>query len=150
MKKYARQGKILDLIEEHEVETQEELAKLLKDNGIDVTQATVSRDIKELRLVKVLAKSGKYKYAAMGQNPDGITDRLVNIFKNSIISMSEAGHILVISTLPGAAQISASAIDSLNLEEIVGTIAGDDTIFVAINKREKVKEVMDIFYKLLD
>ncbi len=150
MKKFARQGKILEIIENIEVETQEELAELLKKSGINVTQATVSRDIKELRLVKVLSKSGKYKYAVMGQNQDGITDRLSRIFKNSIISMDIAGNILVLKTLPGAAQVCGSAIDSVNSEQIIGSIAGDDTIFVAISDRSKVEDIRDIFKNLLD
>lgn len=150
MKKYARQSKILELIENNEIETQEELADCLKKLGIDVTQATVSRDIRELRLVKVLAKSGKYKYAAMGQNVEGTTDRLIKIFKNSIVSVEIAGHLLVIKTLPGAAQISGSAIDSLGIEEIVGTIAGDDTIFIAVSDENKVFEIREMFLKLLD
>ena len=150
MKKYARQTKILELIENYEIETQEELAEFLKMAGIDVTQATVSRDIRELRLVKVLSKSGKYKYAAMEQNAEGTTDRLIKIFKNSIVSIDVAGHLLVIKTLPGAAQICASAVDSLNIEEIVGTIAGDDTLFVAISNQEKINEIVDIFNKLLN
>ncbi|KNF07410.1 arginine repressor [Gottschalkia purinilytica] len=149
MKKYARQSKILELIEAYEIETQEDLAEYLKKAGIDVTQATVSRDIRELRLVKVLSKSGKYKYAVMGQNTEGTTDRLIKIFKNSMISVDVAGHLLVIKTIPGAAQICASAIDSLGIEEIIGTIAGDDTIFVAINSIEKIKEILSIFNELL-
>lgn len=150
MKKYTRQSKILGLIENNEIETQEELADCLKNLGIEVTQATVSRDIRELRLVKVLAKSGKYKYAAMGQNVEGTTDRLIKIFKNSIVSVEIAGHLLVIKTLPGAAQISGSAIDSLGIEEIVGTIAGDDTIFIAVSDEKKVVEIREMFLKLLD
>ncbi|MBS4539978.1 arginine repressor [Clostridium sp. D2Q-11] len=150
MKKYVRQSKIIDLINHNEIETQEELAHYLKSAGIDVTQATVSRDIKELRLVKVMSKSGKYKYAAIGQNQDGITDRLINIFKNSIVSIHAAGHLLVLKTIPGAAQISGSAIDNLGVKEVVGTIAGDDTVFVAISDAEKIDEILDIFYKLLE
>lgn len=141
MKKYARQSKILELIEKHEIETQEELASYLKELDIDVTQATVSRDIRELRLVKVLSSSGKYKYAPINQNTEGTTSRLIKIFKNSIVSVNMAGHMLVIKTLPGAAQICASAVDSLELEDIVGSIAGDDTIFIAINDIERVKEI---------
>ena len=90
MKKYARQSKILELIEKDEIETQEELAEYLKRIDVDVTQATVSRDIRELRLVKVLSNSGKYKYAPINQHNEGTTDRLIKIFKNSIVSLSFA------------------------------------------------------------
>ncbi|MGO1368801.1 MAG: arginine repressor [Senegalia sp. (in: firmicutes)] len=150
MKKYVRQSKIIDVINNNEIETQEELANFLRDSGIEVTQATVSRDIKELRLVKVMGKTGKYKYASMNQNQDGITERLSNIFKNSIISIKVAGHILVLKTIPGAAQISASAIDNLNIKEVIGTIAGDDTIFVAISDIDKINYILDTFYEMLE
>jgi len=150
LKKYARQAKILELIENFEIETQEELADYLKRSGIDVTQATVSRDIRELRLVKVLTKSGKYKYAAMGQSPEGTSDRLIKIFRNSIVSIEVAGHLMVVKTLPGAAQICASAVDSLGIEEIIGTIAGDDTLFIAISNQEKINDIVNIFNKLLN
>ncbi|WP_425448587.1 arginine repressor [Dethiothermospora halolimnae] len=150
MKKYTRQAKVLELIEKNEIETQEELLEYLKNSGIDVTQATVSRDIRELRLVKVLSKNGRYKYAAMGQNQEGTTDRLLKIFKNSIISMETAGHLLVIKTLPGAAQISGSAIDALDMEQIVGTIAGDDTVFVAVRNKDAIKEIINTFNNILD
>ena len=150
MKKYARQRRILELIEKYEIETQEELADYLKKSGIDITQATISRDIKELRLVKVLTNSGKYKYAVIDDNVEGTTDRLIKIFKSSIVNFDVAGHILVIKTLPGAAQICASAIDVLKIEGIVGTIAGDDTIFVAIGDIENIDIVIKSFQKLLN
>lgn len=150
MKKYNRQGKILELIKSFEIETQEELTSQLKNMGINVTQATVSRDIKELGLVKVLSKSGKYKYVAIDNNQDHSLDRLINIFKNSIISIKPAGQLLVIKTLPGAAQVSGSAIDALGIDEIIGTIAGDDTLFLAISKLENVNNVVDYFYELLE
>lgn len=149
MKKYARQSKILELIEANEIETQEELAEFLKSSGIDVTQATVSRDIRELKLVKVATKGGKYKYATMAQNNEGTADRLIKIFKNSIVSINTAGHLLVIKTIPGAAQICASTIDSLGIDEIVGTIAGDDTIFIAVSSYERVTDIMKDFNALL-
>lgn len=150
MKKYARQSKILELIEKDEIETQEELAEYLKRIDVDVTQATVSRDIRELRLVKVLSNSGKYKYAPINQNNEGTTDRLIKIFKNSIVSVNIAGHMLVVKTLPGAAQICASAVDSLGLEDIAGSIAGDDTIFVAISDIDRVKEIAATLKSLLN
>lgn len=147
MKKYTRQTKILELISKSEIETQEELAEGLKAMGIDVTQATISRDIKELRLVKVMSKSGKYKYATIGQSQEGITDRLNKIFENSVVSIDNAMNIIVIKTIPGAAQICASAIDYMGVEGIVGTLAGDDTVFVAIRKLEDVDYVLQEFKK---
>lgn len=150
MKKYARQTKILEIIEENEIETQEELADLLKKQGIEVTQATISRDIRELGIVKVMTNYGKYMYATLNQKQDCVTERLITIFKNSITSIEIAGNLLVLKTLPGAAQIAGSAIDSMNINNIVGTIAGDDTIFVAVNETEKTIEVLDFFKKLIE
>lgn len=150
MRKYSRQSKILELIKEKDIETQEELTDELRNIGIDVTQATISRDIKELGLVKVLTKDSKYKYSTINQNQDSNKDRLINIFKSSLISINPAGQLIVIKTLPGAAQICASAIDALGIDEVVGTLAGDDTIFVAISSNEKLYYVIDLFYQLLE
>ena len=147
MKKYTRQTKILELISKSEVETQEELAEALKNMGIDVTQATISRDIKELRLVKVMSKSGKYKYATIGQSQEGITDRLNKIFENSVVSIDNAMNMIIIKTIPGAAQICASAIDYMGIDEIVGTIAGDDNVFVAVRDTAHVDTVLQEFKK---
>lgn len=147
MKKYTRQTKILDLISKMEIETQEDLAEGLKAMGIDVTQATISRDIKELRLVKVMSKSGKYKYATISQSQEGITDRLYKIFENSVVSIDNAMNIVVIRTIPGAAQICASAIDYMGIDAIVGTLAGDDTVFVAIRTLEDIEWVLQEFKK---
>ncbi len=150
MKKYARQEKILKIIREHDVETQEDLTKYLGDMGVEITQATISRDIKELGLVKVMGKNGKYRYASFQNGGDGATERLMKIFGSSIVSITPAGHLLVIKTIPGAAQVSASAIDTLGIEEIVGTIAGDDTIFIAISDKNRINYILDIFYKLIE
>ncbi|MFA9424592.1 MAG: arginine repressor [Sedimentibacter sp.] len=147
MKKYTRQTKIHELISKRDIETQEELADGLKAMGIDVTQATISRDIKELRLVKVMSKSGKYKYSTISQSQEGITDRLYKIFENSVVSIDNAMNVVVIRTIPGAAQICASAIDYMGVDEIVGTLAGDDTVFVAIRTLEAVENVLVEFKK---
>ncbi|KXG76812.1 arginine repressor [Thermotalea metallivorans] len=147
--KYSRHAKILEIIEDHEIETQEELAEYLKKNGIHVTQATVSRDIKELRLIKVLAKSGRYKYASLKQQESAISDRLVKIFKDSILSIDSAGNIVVLKTLAGAANAAGAAVDALDIKEIVGTIAGDDTIFILVREQEAVGMVVDRFKKLI-
>jgi len=150
MKKYTRQRKILEIIENYDIETQEELAEFLKKAGIDITQATISRDIKELRLVKVLSKNGRYKYAVVEDNFEGTTDRLITIFRNSVVSFDIAGHLVVIKTIPGAAQVCASAIDSLRLEGIVGTIAGDDTIFIAASDEESIELIIKTFQSVLN
>ncbi|SHI55867.1 transcriptional regulator, ArgR family [Geosporobacter subterraneus DSM 17957] len=147
--KYSRHAKILEIIENNEIETQEELAEFLKRSGINVTQATVSRDIKELRLIKVLAKNGRYKYASMKQQESAISDRLVKIFKDSILSIDYAGNIIVLKTLSGAANAACAAIDALDVKELVGTIAGDDTIFILARDPEMVGELVERFKKLM-
>ncbi len=149
MNKYTRQRIILNLINKYEIETQEELAEHLLEQGIDITQATISRDIKELRLVKVLTSTGKYKYATMDSSHDGIYQRLSNIFKSSVLNVEAAENIVVIKTLPGAAQVCASAIDNFNIEGIVGTIAGDDTIFIAIKSIDLMDCVLTSIQNLL-
>lgn len=149
MKKYTRQRIILDLIENVEIETQEELADHLLKRGIDITQATISRDIKELRLVKVLTSSGKYKYATMDSQHEGANERLAKIFKSSVLNVNKAGNIIVIKTLPGAAQVCASAVDNSRIKGIAGTIAGDDTIFIAISDLDIIDSTLDKIQNLL-
>lgn len=137
--KYNRHAKILEIIEKYVIETQEELADKLKELGMDVTQATVSRDIKELRLVKVMAEDGRYKYASMSHAENPISNKLLTVFIESFISCDYANNIVVVKTLPGMAQASASAIDALKWNEILGTIAGDDTIMI-VCRAEKIAE----------
>lgn len=136
MKKYTRQRIILDLINNSEVETQEELADLLEEKGINITQATISRDIKELRLIKVLTGKGKYKYASMETKQEGITDRLVVIFKTAVLNVTKLDNLIIIKTIPGAAQVCATVLENFKVSGIEGIIAGDDTIFVAVRKEE--------------
>jgi len=151
MKKYTRQTKILELINEKEIETQEDLAEELKKAGIKVTQATISRDIKELRLIKVTSKTGKYKYGTIQESQNSISDRLVRIFKNSIITIETSGNLVIIKTIPGAAQICGSAIDSLQFNAIAGSIAGDDTVFIAVKDgEEEVEELKESLYGLIN
>lgn len=146
--KYARHAKIIELVDHDEIETQEELAIRLIAEGFKVTQATVSRDIKELRLIKVLTKSGRYKYASIQQQDAGITDRFIKIFKDSLISIDSAGHMVVIKTLPGAAQAAAAALDALDMNEIVGSLAGDDTIFIVVRLVEDIEHVVSVLREL--
>ncbi len=149
MKKYTRQLKILEMITSSEIETQEELADGLKAINIDVTQATISRDIKELRLIKTVSKSGKQKYATIAQSQEGIAERLNKMFENSVVSIDDAMNIIIVKTIPGAAQICASAIDYMGLENVVGTLAGNDSVFVAIKSLEAVEEIMEEFRKVI-
>ena len=148
--KYLRHAKILEIINQRDIETQEELTRALKEIGMNVTQATVSRDIKELRLIKQMSRNGRYKYASLASQESMLTDRLVRLFKESIVSLDHAGNILVLRTIPAAAQAAASAIDAAGFDEVVGTIAGDDTIFVLIRQAEDVEEVKERFRKLTE
>jgi transcriptional regulator of arginine metabolism len=147
--KYSRHSKVLDLIDQNEIETQDELASRLQAEGYKVTQATVSRDIKELRLIKVLTKSGRYKYATIRHQDNVITERFVKIFKDSVIQIDSAQNIVVVKTLPGAAQAAAAAMDSLDLKEVVGTIAGDDTIFMVARHLESVEHILDVLNNMI-
>lgn len=139
--KYNRHAKILEIIENYDIETQDELVAKLKEHGMDVTQATVSRDIKELRLVKVTSADGKSRYKAMNNDSGVISDKLLTILREGYVSSDYANNILVVKTLPGMAQAVASAIDSLGWPEIIGTIAGDDTIMI-VTRAERIAEEM--------
>lgn len=147
--KYSRHSKILEIINKLEIETQEDLAKTLCENGFNVTQATVSRDIKELRLIKVLTKEGRYKYATLKQHETSISERFKKLFRDSVISIDFAGHMIVIKTLVGAASAAAAALDALNLQDVVGSIAGDDTIFVLIRNIEDIDGAIKELEELL-
>ena len=135
--KTVRQVAILDIIEKQEIETQEELASALNARGIRVTQATVSRDIKELRLLKVLTPSGKYKYATGDQADNNLTDRFIRMLAESLLSVSSANNLIVVKTLSGSANVAAEALDSMHWPEVLGTLAGDNTVLLIIRSNEK-------------
>ena len=135
--KTVRQVAILDIIEKQEIETQEELASSLNARGIRVTQATVSRDIKELRLLKVLTPSGKYKYATGDQADNNLTDRFIRMLAESRLSVSSANNLIVVKTLSGSANVAAEALDSMHWPEVLGTLAGDNTVLLIIRSNEE-------------
>jgi transcriptional regulator of arginine metabolism len=143
--KIYRHSKILEIIERQEIETQEELAEELIKEGIKVTQATVSRDIRTLRLTKTPSSAGKFHYIALplSNSPNATEDRYIRILKEGFVSIERAGHILVLKTVPGMAMASAAALDAIDWPEIAGCIAGDDTIFCAIKSEEDVTVVME-------
>lgn len=139
--KFQRQAKILELIEHNEIETQEELSVRLCDLGYDTTQATVSRDIKELRLIKILSPSGKYRYATSTQEAEtSFVTRLQNIFRECVTGVDCAQNIVVIKTLPALASAAAMAIDSMRVPKVVGTLSGDDTVFIVMRDNESAVE----------
>ena len=135
--KTVRQVAILDIIEKQEIETQEELASALNARGIRVTQATVSRDIKVLRLLKVLTPSGKYKYATGDQADNNLTDRFIRMLAESLLSVSSANTLIVVKTLSGSANVAAEALDSMHWPEVLGTLAGDNTVLLIIRSNEE-------------
>ena len=135
--KTVRQVAILDIIEKQEIETREELASALNARGIRVTQATVSRDIKELRLLKVLTPSGKYKYATGDQADNNLTDRFIRMLAESLLSVSSANNLIVVKTLSGSANVAAEALDSMHWPEVLGTLAGDNTVLLIIRSNEE-------------
>ena len=140
--KTVRQVAILDIIEKHDIETQEELADALRQRGIKVTQATVSRDIKELRLLKVLTPMGTYKYATADKAENGLSERFIRMLAESLLSVASSGNLIVVKTLNGSANVAAEALDSLHWPEILGTIAGDNTILLVIRTPEEVNGVV--------
>lgn len=137
MAKNDRQELILRLIREHDISTQDELTNLLKSHGMEVTQATCSRDIKELGIIKVILPNNQSKYAVLDKTGDVAPGRLLAVFTNSLLSCRNAMNMVVIKTLPGMAQAAASALDSMHLQYVIGTIAGDDTVFVATGSVEE-------------
>lgn len=147
--KTIRHAAILKLIQENVVETQEELARLLKDHGYQVTQATVSRDIKELRLTKLLDEAGVYRYASMEKSDSFSTNIFMRMFTSSVTSIVPAGNLVVIKTLSGSAMAAAEAIDTLKWTDVIGSIAGDNTIFVAASSEEGARTLADKLKNML-
>ena len=147
--KLKRHEKILEIINEKPITTQEELVEELNRVGFKVTQATVSRDIKELRLVKELSPSGRYRYAPASHDETGEhSERLRKIFKESVVSCDTAMNIIVIKTLPGLAMAASSALDGMDIPALVGSVAGDDTAFLAMRDVRSAESFCEEIKKL--
>lgn len=140
--KYVRQAKISELISMYEIETQQELAEKLKESGVVVTQATISRDIKDMRLIKILTDSGVYKYANITDDFSQVTSRFLNIMKETIIKIKTARNIVLVSTLPGTAEATGTAIDAMNHCKVAGTLSGDNTVMIVVEDDEFVPDVV--------
>ncbi len=147
--KVDRHTKIVELIGQYEIGTQEELAERLREAGYKVTQATVSRDIRELKLTKAAGEDGRQRYMVM-KNPQSYSDKYIRIMRDGFASMDMAQNILVIKTVSGMAMAVAAALDALQFEEIVGCIAGDDTIMCAVRSVDDTILLMDKVRKLLE
>ena len=148
--KKIRHRKMIELIEKHDIETQEELAGYLKEAGFSVTQATVSRDIRELKLSKVPSGNGKQKYVVLKQEDSHLGDKYIRVLKDGFVSMDMAQNILVVKTVSGMAMAVAAAVDAMKFPEIVGCIAGDDTIMVAVRTVEETRTLMDKIHAMKD
>jgi transcriptional regulator of arginine metabolism len=136
MGKSIRQEKLLEIINTYEIDTQEELARILNENNFNVTQATVSRDIKELNLIKVAGKVKKYKYSVMHQNEQRDIYKMYNLFKVSVTSVTSAQNLVVVKTLMGNGLAAGTAIDKMKIPEVVGCVGGDDTIIIVAKNNE--------------
>lgn len=148
--KSKRHSKIIEIINKKAIETQEELAEELKSDGFDVTQATVSRDIKTLKLIKTQDATGKYKYSLIKDEKNDVVDKLKNIFKSTVVDVENINNIVVVRTLNGSANAAAELIDSLSLGEIAGSIAGDNTIFVLLRDEEKAFELVNRIKEMIN
>lgn len=151
MTKAQRHNKIKELIQKHDIDTQNALADALNENGFNVTQATVSRDIKELGLVKVLTDNGGYKYALPVKTAEtlNISTKVINVFCESVISIDCSQNIVVVKTLSGSANAAGALIDKLNIPEILGCIAGDDTIFIVVSSSDVAPSVVEKLKKIV-
>lgn len=147
--RYSRQNKILEIINSHDVETQDQLQELLKEAGYTVTQATISRDIKDLQLVKTLASNGRYKYAENRNDNQPISERFIRIFRDTTVSYAAAENLIVVKTLSGCGNAAAEAIDCLELPHIVGSVAGDNTMLVVVDNVGNVPAIIEQFDKII-
>ncbi len=148
--KTRRHAKILDLIKENDIDTQDELLRLLREGGYDVTQATVSRDIKELRLVKTLSGKGKYRYSTGQENVRDISSKFYSLFGDSVITVEAAQNIIVIKCMTGMAQAVCASMDGLTFNGVVGTLAGEDTILVVCKTNDIAYERQEDLRKLIN
>lgn len=147
--KTRRHAKILELISERDIDTQDELLRCLRESGFEVTQATVSRDIKELRLVKTLSTEGKYKYSIGQDHSRNVSSKFFSLFADSVLSVDSACNMLVIKCMTGMAQAICAAMDSIHWKGAVGTLAGDDTIFVVCRDELSAKDMETELKKLM-
>ena len=145
-----RQSKIIEIIQKNEVETQDELSALLEKDGFRVTQATVSRDIRELKLTKIPTASGRQKYAVITGAPENLSKKYEGVLREGFLSMDMAQNILVIKTVSGMASAVCAAIDAMKMREIVGSIAGDDTIMCAIRTVDDTYAVMKKIRRIVE
>lgn len=143
MTRSVRQSKILELISTREIETQDELVECLRNANFDITQATISRDIKELGLIKILsAETGKYKYSLVDSGEQAISNKYISIFKEAVISIKPAQNLVVLKTIKAMASSICSLIDKLNLDSVMGAVAGDDTVMIILPTNDVAHKIV--------
>ena len=147
--KNSRHTRILEIINDHVIETQDDLIEKLKESGYIVTQATISRDIKQLGLIKTATKDGGYKYTSSKNENSGNENKLKNIMRETAVNAQNAQNIVVVKTFPGMANAAAAALDALAEEAIVGSIAGDDTIFIVVHSNEEASEFTNYIREII-
>lgn len=148
--KNARQAEIVKIIQSTDVETQDQLLELLRERGFSATQATISRDIKELRMVKELSHNGSYHYALSGRkHSEAVDSRLRTIFKEGVVSADVAQNIVVVRTMPGLASAACSALDGMNIDGMVGSLAGDDTGILIMRDNDSAQEFISEIHNLM-
>ncbi|MDD4200006.1 MAG: arginine repressor [Eubacteriales bacterium] len=146
----SRQNKILELIENFEIETQDKLVNMLLEYGYDVTQATVSRDIKELQLIKTLGQNGVYKYALSKNEGGPVPERLTDIYRSTVRSIVKSGNIILLKCLSGCGNAAGEALDYMSLNHVIGSVAGDNTLLLVTDDPANSDEVVDYLQKMLD
>lgn len=149
MKKSHRHSKIIELINNYNIETQEELARKLNELGYDVTQSTISRDIRDLNLLKIATEGGRSRYAYNIKKPEELGEKYTRVLRDGFVSMDTAPGLLVVKTVSGMAMAVAAAIDAMNMNEIIGSIAGDDTIMCAVKTNDDARMVMNVINKIV-
>lgn len=148
--KTKRHAKILEIIQAHSVETQDELLHWLREGGFAVTQATVSRDIKELRLIKTLGSDGRYRYSTVRQENENMSAKFHSLFADAVLHINYAGNIVVLKCLPGMAQAACAAMDAMHWDTVVGTLAGDDTFLCIVKDEDQAIALTTELKKLLN
>ena len=150
MQRSLRQQKILEIIAAKEIDTQEELCEELNKAAFNVTQATISRDVKDLKLYKVAGTQKKYKYASLDSYVDSVTSRMTNLFKGCVLGINSANNLILVKTMRGNGSTVGVFVDSLNIESIIGSIAGDDTLLIVVDTNEHTQSVVQTLKEYLN
>ncbi len=150
MSKKIRQDKIIEIISTTEIDTQEELAQILNDSGFNVTQATVSRDVKELGLIKINGTKRKHRYSITGYRGETSNgDKFLHLFRNCVVDIIRAQNLVVVKTLGGNGNSAGVLVDKLKIKEIVGSVAGDDTLLIVTHSEQDAEYVLESLQKLV-